>query len=134
VTKELDELQREYAGYRQRAGREKKQAEDRARAEVARSLVGLVDDCDRALESIDDLQVASGVEALRNRALERFEGLGLFSFAARGDFFDPELHEAIATDPDSAEGVISQVHARGWRNSRGKILRVAQVTVGKERS
>jgi len=132
VQEDLLDLQKEYAAYRQRARRETRRAEDRARAEVARSLVGLVDDCDRALEVITDPDVVAGLTALRDRSLERFQAIGLIPFAEPGDKFDVESHEAIATEPGEESQVLARIHSRGWRTLNGKVVRVATVTVAIE--
>lgn len=98
--------------------------------ETALALLDLVDDCDRALQVLDSDPEAmrAGVEQMRARAIQRFAGLGLESFAQVGEEFDPYLHQAIASVPGGQGGMIAEVHQRGWRNKEG-VVRTATVSV-----
>ena len=131
MSDELEDIQKEYAAYRKRARKDIRKAAERARAELARSLIGLVDDCDRAIQSVTDEPTIEGLSSLRKRTIARFEGVGLYPFCQEGDQFDAEKHEAIATHPSDEDSIIVEVHARGWRTRQAKVIRVATVTVSK---
>jgi molecular chaperone GrpE (heat shock protein) len=131
----LHRNQEEFAAYRERSKLELIEAINRGRDEATLLLVDLVDDCDRALDIIDndrsqDSKIKDGVIQLRDRALRRFAEVGLFPFAETGDFFDPQKHNAIATeDGDGSDGTIVKIHQRGWRREDGSVVRTAMVTV-----
>ena len=71
---------------------------------VARSLVGVLDNFDRALEvdaektSAQDVQ--KGVESIRSSLLQALESFGLKKITVQpGDEFDPNIHEALMRQP-----------------------------------
>jgi molecular chaperone GrpE len=58
--------------------------------------------------------------------------VGIDSFSPLGEVFDPELHEAMATAPQEADGLASgtvvEVYQPGYR-LRDSIIRPARVVV-----
>jgi molecular chaperone GrpE len=136
----LQQSQEEFAAYRERSKLELIEAINRGRDEATLLLVDLVDDCDRALEIINDQEsqdnkITDGVMQLRDRALRRFAEVGLFPFAEKGDLFDPQRHNAIATeDGEGADGTIIKIYQRGWRREDGSVIRTAMVAVLKKDS
>lgn len=108
-------------------------AYSRGVADTALALTEMVDDCDRALQSLIDLEapeaVIAGLEKARTRMLAEFDKFGLQSLSPLEEEFDPLFHEAISTEPGSGkDNVIIRVHRRGWMQD-GKLLRPALVTV-----
>lgn len=98
---------------------------------VLESFMGIVDDCDRALNHVPPgaKDLREGLEHLRQSILIRFAEYGYEPFGNEGEIFDHSLHEAIAAEPSPGnEIVIARVHKRGWR-FEGKIVRAATVTV-----
>lgn len=94
-------------------------------------LLTLVDDCDRLLLLLEDEpRLRGGVQAAQERMLRRFEALGYRPLGAPGETFDPEVHEAVSTDPEAPSGKISEVYRRGWIDSEGNLLYPASVVVG----
>lgn len=102
-------------------------------ADAALAFTDLVDDCDRALIALVEMDapeaIISGLEKSRERMLAEFTKFGFESLAPLNADFDPLFHEAISTEPGSGkDNVIVRVHRRGWMQ-KGKLLRPALVTV-----
>jgi molecular chaperone GrpE len=129
-------LMAEYANSQRRAKQNEDQARREGAAEVLRAVVGIVDHLDMALAS--DLskaspeQVAAGVRVIREEMLKVLaqQGVGVIS-PARGDRFNPGVHEAIRQE--TCEGVesghIVQTFQAGYTLGDGRVLRPAKVSV-----
>jgi molecular chaperone GrpE len=103
-------------------------ARNNAIAEVIRAFLPALDDLSRAEKHGDlvDSPFLAVVTKLRN-AGDKF---GLKSFAAKGDKFDPELHNALVQTPstDVTETVIADVVEPGFMLGE-RLLRPAMVAV-----
>lgn len=101
--------------------------------ETALALFELVDDCDRALEALHELETPDamrrGLETIRLRLLKHFESLGFYPVDPLGDLFDPHSHQAVATEAGlGQDGIVTRVHRRGWLHGE-KLVQAAMVTV-----
>jgi molecular chaperone GrpE len=81
-------------------------------------------DCDEAFRS--------GLQTVRDQLLHTLAAHGAAPFGARGDAFDPALHEAagLAADPDLAEDTVVHVVRAGFRIG-DDLLRPARVIVAR---
>ena len=90
-------LQAEFDNARKRAAREQQEYKDFALADALKNLLPILDSFDRALQTkvqkAEDFR--SGVELIRKQFQDALEKLGLRPIPARGEPFDPRLHEAI---------------------------------------
>jgi molecular chaperone GrpE len=125
---DLQRLQAEFVNYKTRVERDRDVSRNAAIAEVLRALLPALDDLTRA-ETHGDLEgspFAAVVTKLRN-AGEKF---GLKSFAAKGDKFDPELHNALVQTPSAevTEMTIADVVEPGYMVG-DRLLRPAMVAV-----
>ncbi len=125
---DLQRLQAEFVNYKNRVERDRDVARNNAVAEVIRAFLPALDDLARA-EAHGDLEgspFAAVVTKLRN-AGDKF---GLKSFAAKGDKFDPEIHNALVQTPNNevTETVIADVVEPGFLLG-DKLLRPAMVAV-----
>ena len=125
---DLQRLQAEFVNYKNRVERDRDVARNNAVAEVIRAFLPALDDLARA-EAHGDLEgspFAAVVTKLRN-AGDKF---GLKSFAAKGDKFDPEIHNALVQTPNNevTETVIADVVEPGFMLG-DKLLRPAMVAV-----
>lgn len=125
---DLQRLQAEFVNYKARVERDRDVARNAAIAEVLRAMLPALDDLTRA-EAHGDLEgspFAAVVTKLRN-AGDKF---GLKSFAAKGDKFDPELHNALVQtpNPEVTENVIADVVEPGFMLG-DRLLRPAMVAV-----
>jgi molecular chaperone GrpE len=125
---DLQRLQAEFVNYKARVERDRDQARNLAIAEAFRSLLPALDDLTRA-EAHGDLEgspFASVITKIRN-AGEKF---GLVAFGAKGDKFDPELHNALVQTPSAevTETIIADVVEPGYMLG-DRLLRPAMVSV-----
>jgi molecular chaperone GrpE len=125
---DLQRLQAEFVNYKARVERDRDVARSAAIAEVLRAVLPALDDLTRA-EAHGDLEgspFAAVVTKLRN-AGDKF---GLKQFAAKGDKFDPEIHNALVQtpNPEVTENVIADVVEPGFMLGE-KLLRPAMVAV-----
>src|SRR5919109_5196474 len=125
----------DFENYRKRIAGEAAQAEKRGRADIARQLVPVLDNLERALASSqeEEANLAEGVRLVYEELSSVLERNGIESYEPAGEPFDPEWHEAMMTRPASAEeaGKVLDVLEKGYRLD-GQVLRPARVVVGKE--
>ena len=127
LTSDLKRLQAEYLNYKRRVERDRELVRENATFSVLSGLLPVLDDIDRAREHGE---LEGGFKAVAD-SLERIvSALGLTKYGARGDEFDPNLHEALMHG-HSAEVTTTTVdvvaHA-GYRIG-DRVVRAAKVTV-----
>lgn len=126
LTADLQRVQADFANYRKREARDRQGAVERAKASVVSELLGVLDDLDRA-RSHGDLE-SGPLKGLADKLSSVLSGLGLKSFGAEGDKFDPSLHEAVQHEGDGTHSVIGTVLRRGYTLGE-QVLRHAMVGV-----
>ncbi len=135
----LEDYQRllaEFDNYRKRTARELAQASARARAEVLKALLPVLDDFERARASLAPDQETfdkDGILIIMDRLAETLMREGLEEVeASPGQEFDPEIHEAVLTVPteEHREGLIAQVLEKGYKLGE-VLLRPARVAVAR---
>lgn len=126
LTADLQRVQADFANYRKRALRDQQGVADRAKAAVVTELLGILDDLDRA-RSHGDLE-AGPLKAVADKLTGVLTGMGLTSFGAEGDGFDPSLHEAVQHEGDGTHSVIGTVLRQGYKLGE-QVLRHAMVGV-----
>lgn len=101
------------------------------------SFLPVVDDLDRAIAAAkahaSSLDVAEGLELVRRRVLTQLGQFGVTHVPARGEKFDPRLHEAMVLVPvtdASQDGYVIDVMREGYAILEDT-LRPAGVAVGK---
>lgn len=126
---DLKRVQAEYANYRRRTEVQREIEADRAKGAVAKSLLPVLDDLDRA-DKHGDLTEGSSLAAIAEKLRTVVSRLGVETYGAAGDAFDPQQHEAIfqAPTPGALTATILEVVEVGYR--LGAIeLRPAKVVV-----
>jgi molecular chaperone GrpE len=133
----LDRMARQQAEFensRKRAAREQQEYKDFALADALKNLLPIVDSFDRALNA--PVQKAgdfrAGVELIRKQFHDALERLGLRPVPAKGEPFDPRLHEAIEmVDSDAVPDhhVLEELQ-RGYK-LKDRLLRPAMVRVAR---
>jgi molecular chaperone GrpE len=127
----------EFDNYRKRTERERREQAEYASADLAKDLLPVIDDLERALEASAgagaDARLAAlreGVDMVRRQFLETLQRRGVEPIATVGTMFDPEWHEALATEPAEGrpEGEITAEIRRGYRIGQ-RLLRAAMVKV-----
>jgi molecular chaperone GrpE len=123
----------DFANYKRRSDEERAGLGEFAKAVLITKLLGVLDDFDRALESIPDEAHEGWVEGIRlvERKLRSvLESEGVTQIEALGQPFDPNLHEAVVHE-ETTEYPDNQVTAelqRGYR-LRDRVIRPALVKV-----
>jgi molecular chaperone GrpE len=126
---DLKRLQAEYANYRRRTEEQRELEIERAKGAVAKGLLPVLDDLDRA-EKHGDLVEGSPFTAIAEKLRALAERIGLITYGAAGEAFDPQQHEAIfqAPTPGTTEPTILEVVEIGYRLGSVE-LRPAKVVV-----
>jgi molecular chaperone GrpE len=126
----------DFDNYRKRVAKENSEALARGKAKLARELLPVVDNLERALQADKDASspeaLAHGVALVHEELRSRLENAGVESFDPTGEPFDPQLHEALSTQPagDTEPGVVVETVEKGYRLD-GQVLRPARVVVSK---
>lgn len=126
---DLKRLQAEYANYRRRTEDQRQVEIERAKGSVAKDLLPVLDDLDRAAKH-GDLVEGTPFFAIAEKTRSVAERMGLSTYGAAGDVFDPQQHEAIFQQPTpgATETTVLEVVEIGYR--LGSIeLRPAKVVV-----
>ena len=126
---DLKRLQAEYANYRRRTEEQREIEIARAQGSVAKGLLPVLDDLDRA-EKHGDLEEGSPFAAIAEKIRGVAERMGLESYGAAGEPFDPQQHEAIFQQPTpgATEATVLEVVETGYRLGSVE-LRPAKVVV-----
>ena len=144
VIKERDDLKdrlmralAETENIRKRAERDRREAELYGGTKLARDLLSVQDNMERALGTIDDDlrknhgPLVEGLELTLRELLSAFEKHKIVKVDPKvGDRFDPKFHQAMfeAPVPNTQKGTIIQVMAPGFAIG-DRLLRAAQVGV-----
>lgn len=120
----------EYENYRRRSQKEKDAIYGDAVSDVINGILPVLDNLDRAALYTDAEKVAEGLALTAKSAKALLSKLGVEEYGAKGDTFDPNLHNAVmhVEDETKGEGEIVEVFQTGYRKG-DKIVRFAMVTV-----
>lgn len=124
-------LMAEYDNYRKRSQKEKESLYTDIRSETVEKFLPVYDNLERALaQETQDAAFKKGVEMTMNQLVSVMEKLGVVSFGAAGEVFDPQLHNAVMHVEDEAlgENVIAEVFQKGFKVG-DKVVRFAMVKV-----
>ncbi len=126
-TADLQRVTAEYANYRRRVDRDRDLVAVNAKAQFATQLLVVLDDLDRAAAHGD---LTGAFKAVADKVVNVGKSVGLESFGAVGEPFDPALHEAVAHDTSAAvDGpTLSTVMRQGYKLGE-RVLRPAMVAV-----
>lgn len=128
----LARLQAEFENARKRAAREQQEFRDFATADAIKALLPALDSFERALQAPTNQlnEFRGGVELIYKQLQDALSKLGVRPIPAKGEHFDPHVHEAIemveTTDvPDHQ--VVDELQ-RGYK-LKDRLLRPAMVKV-----
>ena len=129
-------LSAEFDNYRKRTLKEKMELVATGGEDVIKSLLGVMDDIDRALvvmETAKDVDsVRQGVVLIHQKLMDTLRARGLEEIEAIGQELDTDLHEAVAKVPvqeEEKKGKIIDVVQKGYK-LKDKVTRYAKVVVG----
>jgi molecular chaperone GrpE len=120
--------QAEFENYKKRVDRERAEFVQFASAELMRELLNALDSFDLALRNTGgDLR---GFELIYKQLQDTMGRFGLKPIEAKGQKFDPNFHQAVATQPadDVEENTVVDEMRKGY-TLNGRLLRPAMVTV-----
>jgi molecular chaperone GrpE len=129
----LQRLKAEFDNFRKRTVKEKEEAAKYASERIVCSLLPILDNFERALESAknnrDFDSFSQGVEMIFRQLFKVLEGEGLKAIEAAGEQFDPNLHDALLTEvSDQAENIILEELQKGYY-LKDKVIRPSRVKV-----
>ena len=120
----------EYDNYRKRSQKEKEAAWTNAKAETVKELLPVYDNLERAVnQETADEAYAKGVQMTMNQLKTVLEKLGVTEIPAKGEPFDPNVHNAVmhVEDESLGENVITDVFQKGYR-VKGKRNKNAEIS------
>ena len=118
----------EYDNFRRRSREEREALYSAAASDTVKELLPIIDNLERAAQFDDGEKVKEGVIMIAKATEEVFKKLGVESFGAPGETFDPNIHNAVLHVEDDAygEGEIVEVYQKGYKKGN-KIIRFAMV-------
>jgi molecular chaperone GrpE len=121
----------EFENYRKRTNKEKADLLINGAADTIKAILPVIDDLERALQSMSDEASREGVQLIYNKLMNILQQKGLKEIDAKGQKFSEELHEAVTQFPAAEEGqkgtVIDVVEKGYYLND--KVLRFPKVVV-----
>ncbi len=129
-------LRAEFDNYRKRSEKEYSRLLQYEGEEVILSFLGIADDLQRMLDSLDDKKsenvesLVEGITLINDKLHRRLSSLKVEPFDSEGVQFDPEIHDAMMTQSsdDHEDGVVIQEFEKGYKY-KDKVIRHAKVIV-----
>src|SRR3954463_10379498 len=130
----LARLQAEFENARKRTAREQQDFREYAVSDALKALLPSLDSFERALQTSasDKSEFRGGVELIYKQLQDALSKMGLRPIPAKGELFDPHLHQAIEmVDTDGAEDhhVLDELQ-RGYK-LKERLLRPSMVRVAR---
>jgi len=117
-------LQADFENYKKRMTQMQSDEVARATGRLAESLLPVLDACEAAF-----VHGADGVEPIWSALMGALKAQGLVALDLLNQPFNPELAEAVMTEPgDGGEPIVSEVLRTGYE-WKGRVLRAAMVKV-----
>jgi molecular chaperone GrpE len=129
----LARAQAEFDNARKRASKEQQDFRDYAAADSIKPLLPVLDSFERALQvKSEPGDFRSGVELIYKQLQDALAKLGVRAIPAKGEPFDPHVHEAIemVETSDAADHEVIEELQRGYK-FKDRLLRPAMVRVAK---
>ena len=128
-------LAADYDNFRKRTAKERAEVWTRAQAELVSRLADALDDLSRFAHidpaEIDSKTLHDGVDLVERKVWKELESAGVTRIDQAGVPFDPNIHEAVTTQPAAKpeqDHTVGQVVQPGYR-MRDMLLRPARVVV-----
>jgi molecular chaperone GrpE len=127
-TEDLQRLQAEYVNYKRRVDRDRDVARNAGIEAVLLDLMSVLDNLRVAQEHEE---MTGGLKLMVDELDRIAVKYGLETYGAKGEVFDPTVHDALmqAPMPGVGEPTVLDVMQVGYR-LRGRVLRAARVAVG----
>ena len=129
-------LQAEFDNYRKRTLKERMELLKTASESVLMGILPVIDDFDRAIQTLDIVEeeshVVDGVKLIYNKFQDFLKQNGVKEVEAKGQDFNTDLHEAITKTPAPSKeliGKIVDVIQKGYYLN-DKVIRFSKVVIG----
>lgn len=126
----------EFDNFRKRTAKEKLELLQMAGAETLKNILPVLDDMERAMannaSTEDPKAIRQGFELIHQKFVNLMAAQGIQVMKAKGEVFDPEVHEAITKAPaptPDLKGKVLDVVENGY-TLNDKVIRYAKVVVG----
>jgi molecular chaperone GrpE len=129
----LQRVKADFDNFRKRQAREREQQAVAANERLVLDLLPVLDALELAVDAFDNHEaekVQEGVAYVHRALLASLEKAGASTIDPHGQQFDPAEHEALMAmpDADADEGLVLQVHQRGFRLG-DRVIRPARVVI-----
>jgi len=125
--------QADFINYKKRAEQEKIETVEFANSTLILNLLTIIDDLERAFDSLPaqltGFNWIDGIKLIYNKLKATLEVQGLAEIKAKGEPFDPYLHEAVMRQ-EGEEGIVIEEIQKGYK-LKNKLIRPSLVVVGK---
>lgn len=129
-------LQAEFDNYRKRTLKERMELMKTANESLLINILPVIDDFDRAIQTLDmeeeESPIEAGVKLIYTKFQEFLKQNGIKEIEAKDQSFDTDLHEAITKIPaptDELKGKIVDVLQKGYYLN-DKVIRFSKVIIG----
>jgi len=130
----LARLQAEFENARKRAAKEQQDFREYALTDAIKALLPVLDSFERALQAgaAEKSELRSGVELIYKQLQDALQKLGLRPIPAKGEPFDPYLHQAIemVETSEAKDHEVLEELQRGYK-LKDRLLRPAMVKVAR---
>ncbi len=137
IMKERDEYKDKYLrklaemdNYRKMMEREKEMELERCRGEIIKEFLDPYESLRKAVDSLPD-EDKEGIELILKQMEKVMKNFGLREIKAKGEKFDPMLHEAIGVVDGEEDDVIVEEYQKGYMLG-DTVLRHSKVLVSKK--
>ena len=124
--------QADFVNYKRRTEQERLEIGKYANSELILSLLPILDDFERAFESITPrltkMDWVDGIRLIERKLRATFEAQGLSPIKSVGETFDPNLHEAVMRTKGEDGKVVQEIQ-KGYK-LHDKVIRPSKVAVG----
>lgn len=133
--KQIEALDVEFNNIRDRMNTQSNKSDNQATMQVARQMLGVLDNFDRAFQSVTpqtdaDRMIEADYQQAYNDILAVFEKLGIEKVETVGNEFDYQFHQAVMqkASEEYEEGIVCEELAKGFKIG-DTLIRAAMVVV-----
>ena len=128
-------LAADFQNFKRRTEKEKTDIYQYANEKIALDIIEVMDNFDRALAHIEDVQdkgFAEGMEKIYTQLSGVLDKNNIIEIKAEGEVFDPNFHNAVMTEenPEFESGIVIQAMQKGY-TLNGKVIRPSMVKVAR---
>lgn len=138
LTGDLKRVQADFVNYQRRTEEEKAQIMEIAKETIIAELLPVLDDINRALahvpKELANNTWAQGVAQIAKQTESALHTFGVEPIRAKGEEFNPQVHEAVSFDEGDGEHEIVLEEMRTGYKLGDKVIRPSMVKVGKRQS